>query len=120
MWLQKVVSRKRFGVGVLSTAAFFAAIWLLALNSPQYREARTVVGSTQLTAISGEVKATILLGFRVSNSEGQFSTISLFVIGERASGYLRISLGNGRDGPTVDSASFKGEALKLGGRSASL
>jgi hypothetical protein len=111
MWLQEVVSSRRFIVGAVVAATFIVAAWLYALSSLQYKQAKAIAVNEQLVSSTGEVKFTVLVGFNITSVEGRSSRVSLYVFGERASGYLRVTSLNGERGPVVDSASFGDHVL---------
>jgi hypothetical protein len=105
-------SSRRFVVGSVVAALFFAAAWLYALNSPQYRQAKTVVESEQFLIVAGRVKLSILVGFNITSVEGRSSSIALYVFGERASGYLRVNTSNGQRNLALDSVFFRDRPLQ--------
>lgn len=110
MRVQKEMKRKLLITSLLG-ALIAVAIWVFALSSEEYRITKGVVTSEALAQRVGQIEYSVLTGFRLSYGEGRTSSMSVYLIGTKSRGWLRVTLEQGRGGTSVVSATFEGQAV---------
>lgn len=104
---------KQISKWVLVGAVSIFFIWLIVLNSTRYKLAISVLGNKNVLAMTGEVRLSLLTGFSIKSAQGRSSIFSIFIIGERESGFLKVEIENQTQGPVLELVTFKDREIKL-------
>jgi hypothetical protein len=107
-----VSKAKAFSLSAL-VAAFLVALFLYAQSTVQYKLAATVLEGPQLEALAGKVSFSLFTAFRIASAPQQSSRFSFYVSGSRQSGWLVVTVNNGKQEPSVEAAIFSGRAVEL-------
>jgi hypothetical protein len=113
MWVQTEMKKKLI-VSFLVGLVFAVAIIVFALTSAEYRVAKQMLSTAPIYQQVGRVECHFMTRFKFSYRDDQTTAkVSLYVVGERQRGWLRVSLEREKGVPRVVSATFNGQPLAL-------
>ncbi len=78
-------------VSSLLGALIVVAIWVFALRSEEYRTTKGGFTSEALSQRVGQIEHSLLTGFKLSYGEGRTSSMSVYLMGTKSSGWLRVT-----------------------------
>jgi hypothetical protein len=107
MRMQKAMSKSKVFLALGIGGLVAIAVWVSALRSDQYAVAKRLMTSNQLRALTGEVKISVLTGFNITRTEGRTSNISIYILGARERGWLRVEIDNTALGSHLKAATFE-------------
>jgi hypothetical protein len=89
----------------------FVGADLFGRSTPQYKVARAVLSSEQVTAETGEIDYYLNTAFRVTGVPWRTSHFSFYVLGTKRSGWLSVEVVNREAGTAVDRIVFGDKQL---------
>ncbi len=100
---------------LLRTTLLFLVLFvgadLYGRSTPQYRIAKQVLSSEQVTAETGEIDYYLNTAFRITGVPWRTSHFSFYVLGAKRSGWLSVEVVNRETGAAVDRIVFGDKQL---------